>query len=44
MYDFAEGAAHPNNDYKTLNIDLKNEKIIRLSDVINIDENCKDYE
>ncbi|MBP1756529.1 MAG: hypothetical protein H6Q59_2927 [Firmicutes bacterium] len=39
MYYYAEGAAHPNNNYKTLNIDLENEKIIRLSDVVNIDEN-----
>lgn len=39
MFYNAEGAAHPNSNYKTLNIDLENEKIIRLSDVINIDVN-----
>ncbi len=38
MYYYAEGAAHPNNNYTTLNIDLENGKRVRLSDVITVDE------
>ncbi len=38
MYYYAEGAAHPNNNYTTLNIDLVNGRRVRLSDVITVDD------
>jgi hypothetical protein len=38
MYYYADGAAHPNNNYTTLNFDLVNGKRIRLSDIVTIDD------
>lgn len=38
MYYYADGAAHPNINYTTLNLDLVNGKRVRLSDIVNIDE------
>jgi hypothetical protein len=38
MYYNADGAAHPNNNYTTLNIDLMSGKRVRLSDIVNIDD------
>jgi hypothetical protein len=39
MYYYSDGAAHPNNNYMTLNIDLINGKRVRLSDIVTIDDN-----
>lgn len=36
---YYKGANHPNAELYTTNIDVKNEKILRLADLINIDEN-----
>ncbi len=38
MYFDMEGAAHPSNEFYTLNIDLVNGKQLRLSDILYIDD------
>lgn len=41
---FVSGAAHPNKLFYTSNIDLLNESMIRLSDVVNVDEDfCQKF-
>ncbi len=37
-YSNTEGAAHPTSFFYTINIDMKNQSLIRLSDLVKIDE------
>ncbi|MFL6557382.1 MAG: DUF4163 domain-containing protein, partial [Bacillus sp. (in: firmicutes)] len=39
---YMNGAAHPNNHYYTTNIDIETGTILKLKDMINIDENFVD--
>jgi hypothetical protein len=36
---YCKGANHPNAEFYTTNIDIENEKVLRLTELINIDEN-----
>lgn len=41
-YSYVDGAAHPNNFLYTTNIDVKNQKVVELKDLININEGFVD--
>ncbi|MPN01123.1 hypothetical protein SDC9_148326 [bioreactor metagenome] len=37
-YSYTEGAAHPNSFFYTINIDMENQSLIKLEDLVKIDE------